>query len=145
MADKPFSASAAVYDLLYEAAGKDYAAEADELHSLIQAKCPGARSLLDVACGTGAHLLHLRGRYQVAGVDLSPEMLEVARQRLPGVALTEADMRSFDLGRTFDAVTCLFSAVGCMHSTDELDDAIATMTRHLSPGGVVVIDGWVRQ
>jgi len=143
--DKPFSSSSDVYDLLYEAAGKDYAAESDELHSLIQTKCSGARSLLDVACGTGAHLRHLRSRYEVAGVDVSPDMLAVARDRLPGIPLTEADMRSFDLGRTFDAVTCLFSAIGYMHSTDELDDAVATMARHLSPGGVIVIDGWVRQ
>ena len=53
-------------------------------------------------------------------------------------------MGSFALGRTFDVVTCLFSAIGYMRSAEELNEAVATMARHLSPGGVVVIDGWIR-
>ena len=145
MIEQPFASSARVYDLLYEAAGKDYEREADELHALIQTRCPGAASLLDVACGTGAHLWHLRDRYEVVGVDLVPAMLDEARNRLPGVALIEGDMRSFDLHRTFDAITCLFSAIGYMRSTAELDQAVQTMGGHLSPGGVLVVDGWVRR
>ncbi len=145
MVEQPFTSSARVYDLLYEAAGKDYEAEAGELHALMQSRRPGAASLLDVACGTGAHLLHLRRWYEVAGVDLAPAMLEEARHRLPGVPLVEGDMRSFALDRTFDAVTCLFSAIGYMRSSEDLDEALQTMRKHLSPGGVVVVDGWVRR
>lgn len=145
MEDKPFAASAHVYDLLYEATGKNYELETDELHQLAQARRPGAASLLDVACGTGAHLLQLRRHYEVAGIDLEPGMLEEARKRLPDVILTVGDMRSFDLGRTFDVITCLFSAIGYMRSTAELDQALETFKRHLSPGGIVVVDGWVRR
>jgi SAM-dependent methyltransferase len=141
----PFAATAQVYDLLYGAAGKDYAGEADDLHALIESRRPGARSLLDVACGTGAHLWHLRGRFEVAGVDLEPAMLDEARRRLPGVLLVQADMKSLDLQRRFDAITCLFSAIGYMRTTAELDQAMAAFRRHLSPGGIVVVDGWVRR
>lgn len=132
------------YDLIYAAEGKDYAAEADELRRIVVARAPAARTLLDVACGTGGHLVHLRRWFEVAGVDLDPTMLAEARAKLPDVALDEADMRSFDLGRRFDAVVCLFSAVGYAATTDELDAAIAAMARHLGPGGVLVVDGWVR-
>ena len=145
MTEKPFASSAPVYDLLYEAAGKNYDREADDLHALIQARLPEAASLLDVACGTGAHLVHLRTHYDVSGIDLEPAMLAEARKRLPDVELTEGNMRSFDLGRTFDAITCLFSAIGYMQSATELDEAIATMSRHLSPRGVLIVDGWVRR
>jgi SAM-dependent methyltransferase len=144
MDDRPFGASAAVYDLLYDAAGKDYASESAALHELIQSRRAGAASLLDVACGTGAHLEHLRDRYDVAGVDLSAPMLEHARARLPGVTLVEGDMRTFDLGRPFDAITCLFSAIAYMHDATALDDALANFARHLAPRGVVIIDGWIR-
>jgi ubiquinone/menaquinone biosynthesis C-methylase UbiE len=72
MVEEPFTTSARVYDLLYEAAGKSYDVEADQLHALIQSRRPGAASLLDVACGTGAHLLRLRRHYDVVGVDLAP-------------------------------------------------------------------------
>jgi SAM-dependent methyltransferase len=145
MQERPFTSSARVYDLLYEAAGKNYEIEAEHLHALIQSRRPGAASLLDVACGTGAHLFHLRRHYEVAGVDLAPAMLEEARSRLPDVPLLEGDMRSFDFDRTFDAVTCLFSAIGYMRSTAELEEAVRTMRSHLAPGGVLVVDGWVRR
>jgi len=139
-----YRATAHLYDLVYAATGKDYAAEAAVLDEQIQARCPGARTLLDVACGTGRHLEHLRASYDVAGLDLEPAMLDVARSRLPGVPLVEGDMRSFALGRTFDAVVCLFGAVAHMPSTDALDRAVAAMASHLSPGGVLLVDGFVR-
>jgi SAM-dependent methyltransferase len=137
----PFSQTAEVYDLLYEAAGKDYGAEAEVLHRLVQSLRPGAATLLDVACGTGAHLAHLRRWYDVVGADIEPSMLAVARQRCPGVELVESDMRALALGRRFDAVTCLFSSVAY---GDELDAALAALAAHLAPGGVLVLDGWIR-
>lgn len=138
-----FHGTAHVYDLLYEAAGKDYAKEARDIHELIQRRFPHARTLLDVACGTGGHLVHLRRDYDVTGVDADPAMLGQARTRLPGVPLVEADMRSFRLNRSFDAVTCLFSSIGYMTTVDELDAAAANMAGHLNPGGVLIVDGWV--
>lgn len=53
-------------------------------------------------------------------------------------------MRTFRLGRRFDAVTCLFSSIGYMRSAEELRDAAVTMVEHLNVGGVLVVDGWVR-
>ncbi|HXY91375.1 MAG TPA: methyltransferase domain-containing protein [Acidimicrobiia bacterium] len=133
-----------MYDVLCAAAGKDYAAEAADLDRVIQELRPGSRTLLDVGCGTGTHLRYLADAYDVAGLDCSPHMLAEAAALLPGVPFVAADMRSFDLGRRFDAVTCLFSAIGYMPSTDDLADAIRTMARHLNHRGVLVIDGWVR-
>ena len=102
-----FRHTAHVYDLLYESSGKDYAAEAHALHTLIQQRAPGAASLLDVACGTGGHLVHLRRWYDVVGVDIDPGMLDEARRRLPGVTFVQGDMRTFRVDRTFDAVYVL--------------------------------------
>jgi SAM-dependent methyltransferase len=138
-----FRNTAHVYDLIYSK-NKDYPAEAREVHALIQSRKPGAHSLLDVACGTGAHLLHLRQWYDVVGLDSDPGMLRQASGRLPGARLVEADMRSFLLYTTFDAVICLFSSIGYMGSRDELNAAVTSMARHLSPGGVLIVDGWVR-
>lgn len=139
-----FRGTAHIYDLIYEAAGKDYAREAGEVDQQIRRWNPGARSLLDVACGTGGHLRHLRDSYQVAGVDIDPSMLAEARKHLPEVDLREGDMRSLGLGRKFDVVVCLFSSIGYMASVGELDVAIGAMAGHLNPGGVLIVDGWVR-
>src|SRR4051794_30199696 len=138
-----FDRTAHVYDLLYSF--KDYESEAAGLVELIRERCPDARSLLDVACGTGRHLELLRTTFpDVAGVDVEPDLLRMARERLADVPLVEADMRSFDLGRRFDAVTCLFSSVGYLADAHDLEGAIGRMAAHLEPGGVLVVDGWVK-
>jgi SAM-dependent methyltransferase len=139
-----FEHTAHLYDLIYEASGKDYASESAALDALIRERKPRARTLLDVACGTGAHLAHLRERYEVIGVDLDPAMVQEARRHLGSDVVFQGDMRSLRLGTTFDAVLCLFSSIGYVRGTDELDAAVASMAAHLNPGGVLIVDGWVR-
>lgn len=139
-----FRHTAHIYDLIYEAAGKDYAAESSEIRSLIQARNPEARTLLDVACGTGGHLRHLQQHYEVTGIDLDPNMLREARNHLADIRLVEGDMRTLRIDTRFDAVICLFSSIGFMSDTEELTSAITTMASHLNPGGVLIVDGWVR-
>lgn len=140
-----YDKSARIYDLLYTGTGiKDYVAEAADLHEIIAEACPSARTLLDVACGTGAHLAQFRRWYAVEGVDISQAMLEVAGRKLPGVALHLADMRKLDLGRRFDVVTCLFSSIGYITDPSELGSSVERLAAHVSPRGVLILDGWVR-
>ncbi len=137
-----YSHSARVYDALY-ATFKDYDAESARLLSLIgQYKRTEGMRLLDVACGTGKHLESLTKTFRGEGVDYAPEMLHVARERLPHVTFHQGDMRTFDLSARYDVVTCLFSAIGYMTTLDDLGCAIDTMTRHLLPGGVLLVEPW---
>lgn len=136
----PYQRSAELYDHLY--GDKPYDAEAATIRALVEREHPGTRSLLDVGCGTGGHLVHLREWFEVEGVERSPAMLAVARSKLPGVTLHAGDMRSFALARRFDVVTCLFSAIGYVRSIEELGTAIANMAGHLTPGGVLAIEPW---
>jgi len=130
-----------LYDVVYSY--KDYAGECARIEQIVLAHNPSARSLLDVACGTGKHLEHLSSTFETAGVDADEGMLELARARLPEVPLTLADMRGFDLGRRFDVVTCLFSAIGFAHDLDELGQAAATLARHVADGGILLLEPWV--
>jgi SAM-dependent methyltransferase len=136
-----FTKSARFYDAIYSF--KDYAVEAEKVDALIQERKPGARTLLDVACGTGLHLAHLHERYEVEGLDLDPNLLAIAAERLPGVPLHQGDMTSFDLGRRFDAVVCLFSSIGYATTVEKLERAVTSMANHLEPGGVLVIEPWL--
>ena len=130
-----------LYDALY--ASKDYAGESARITELIRARSPEARTLLDVACGTGRHLEYLRADFDVEGVDVDEGLLAVARERLGSTALSLGDMRTLALGRRFDAITCLFSAIGHLADTSELDTAIAAMAAHLEPGGVLLVEPWI--
>ncbi|MFF5229268.1 class I SAM-dependent methyltransferase [Dactylosporangium sp. NPDC000521] len=133
-----------IYDLVFRSRGKSFEAEADDIAAHVRARHPGATTLLDVASGTGAHLVRYAEVFEhVEGVELAPAMRVVAQRKLPGVAVHAGDMRDFDLGRTFDAVVCLGNSVACMASTAELDTAIARMAAHLEPGGVLIVEpGW---
>jgi len=85
----------------------------------------------------------LKHRYQAEGLDLDPNLLAVARQRYPEVRFHQADMVDFNLGRSFDAVVCLFSAIGYVVTLKRLRAAIAAMARHLSHGGVLLVEPWL--
>ena len=135
-----FTKSARFYDAIY--GFKDYAAEARMIAKHIKEKVPAADSLLDVACGTGAHLQHWKLDFRCEGVDIDPNLISIAHERNPEVAFHEADMEDFDLGKRFDAVTCMFSSIGYTQSKERLDKGVATMARHIAPGGVLIVEPW---
>jgi len=129
------------YDKIY--GFKDYAAEAQRLRSVVDSRLQsGGGRLLDVACGTGLHLEHLREYFVVEGLDVASEMLEVALQRNPSVVFHQADMTDFDLGRSFDVVTCLFSSIGYVKTADGLARALSCMSKHLVSGGLLIVEPW---
>jgi SAM-dependent methyltransferase len=138
-----FTKTQRFYDLVYS--WKDYEAETERLHALIQSQKRAAGNLLlDVACGSGRHLELLRDRYVVEGLDLDPEMLAIARERLPGIELRQGDFRNFDLGRRFDVVTCLFSSIAYARDPAELGSAIGCMAAHLQPGGLLFVEPFIK-
>jgi ubiquinone/menaquinone biosynthesis C-methylase UbiE len=99
--------------------------------------------LLDVGCGTGALLHRLSGQHraaQLAGVDPVPEMLAVARRRLPPeVVLREgwAERLPFEDDQ-FDVVL----SCNVFHYVRQPAAALREMSRVLSPGGRLVITDW---
>lgn len=138
-----FSKSAQYYDEIYASIDKDYTAEAKKAHKIIQAfKKSKGKSLLDVACGTGFHASLLSKYYQVEGIDLDPEMLAVAKKKHPNIRFHQGDMTDFDLARQFDALVCLFSSIGYVRTKSGLQKAIKNMSKHLLPGGVLLIEPW---
>ncbi len=136
-----FSKSATFYDAIYSF--KHYEDEVERIHDLIrQNKRSPGNMLLDVGCGTGAHLAFLRAHYEVEGLDLDAELLAIARERNPDVPFHQGDMTSFDLDRQFDVVTCLFSTIGYARTPEKLWETIRNLHRHLRPGGVMLIEPW---
>jgi ubiquinone/menaquinone biosynthesis C-methylase UbiE len=136
-----FSRTARYYDKVY--AFKDYHAEVQHLTAIIrQSLRSEGKRLLDMACGTGHHITYLKEHFDVEGLDISQELLEIARQREPDILFHSANMIDFDLGRAFDIMTCLFSSIGYVKTLYNLTRAVTCMTRHLATGGVLVIEPW---
>ncbi|HEY3780035.1 MAG TPA: class I SAM-dependent methyltransferase [Fimbriimonadaceae bacterium] len=131
-----------LYDAIY--AFKDYEREATIVRELANARkqSPG-NTLLDIACGTGAHILHLKKDYECTGIDLSPFLLKAAAERNPECKFIEGDMRFQELGQWFDVVICLFSAIGYVKTFDALESTLAHFYTHTAPGGVCIVEPWL--
>jgi SAM-dependent methyltransferase len=144
-----FGAYAQYYDLLYK--DKDYASEAAFIESLLRQHAPEARSVLELGCGTGTHAILLAAQgYSIHGIDLSEEMLEVARQRTSALPIELSQQLSFSQGNVrdcefeqkFDAVLSLFHVVSYQATNDDLHAMFHNVARHLKPGGVFLFDYW---
>ncbi len=114
---------------------EDYAAEAEEIVRVLRARAPHARTLLELGSG-GGHLAHyLKRAFDCHLTDLSEPMLEQSRSLNPECSHEVGDMRTLDLGRTFDLVLA-HDAIDYMTSEADLSAAFRTAWRHLAPGGV---------
>ncbi len=140
---EPFRRSALVYDLIYEQR-VDYDWHADNLRQLILDRSPNAKSSAEMAVGTGQVLSRMNRWFDVVGCDISPDMLAVCRERHPDIDVRLGDYSTIDLGQRFDAVICVFSSIGYVRTVDGLEAAFQNFARHVRPGGVVVVDGWLR-
>jgi SAM-dependent methyltransferase len=139
-----FSQSFEWYDALYSSF-KDYATEAELLAGRIRQLMPGARTVLDVACGTGEHARRLADThgFQVDGIDLEPGFVDIVARKVPSGRFVQGDMRDFSLPARYDAVICLFSSIGYLTTLADLARALTCFRAHLNPGGVILVEPWL--
>jgi SAM-dependent methyltransferase len=95
-------------------------------------------TLLNLGCGGGKNAYNLKRRFEVTGVDLSPAMLDQARQLNPECHFLIGDMRSCSLGEPFDAVL-IDDAISYMTTPEDLSAVFRNAYRHLRVGGVMVV------
>jgi SAM-dependent methyltransferase len=120
----------------------------------------GARSVLDAACGSGGHALALaRWGYAVAGADVSPVMVDMARRKaaesgldIPFAVTDLAGLSDLAAGRTgddsalgvarlapYDAVLCLGNSLPHLLTQADLIAALRGMAAVLRPGGLLIL------
>ena len=132
------------YDLLaphYDAVTGDSATEAAFIHDIIERRHGQAATLLDLACGTGGITALLAGAYQVSGLDISPGMLALAREKLPrGTQLYLADMTGFRLDARFDVIVCAYQGLNHLLSLAAWQSSFDCACDHLNDGGLFVFD-----
>lgn len=117
---------------------EDYGQEAAFFTRLLNDACKSApRSVLELGSGGGNNASYMKCSFEMTLVDLSPQMLAVSRKLNPECEHRLGDMRTADLGRTFDAVF-VHDAVMYMTSAADLNAAMRTAYRHCRPGGVAL-------
>jgi SAM-dependent methyltransferase len=120
-----------------------------DLEFYLEAAREAGSRVLELGSGTGRVLIPTaRAGIAITGLERSPSMLAVCRQRLLGepdpvrarVELVEGDMRRFDLGRTFNLVTIPFRAFQHLVSVEDQLACLGSIRRHLVPGGTLILD-----
>jgi ubiquinone/menaquinone biosynthesis C-methylase UbiE len=140
-----FSQIAAYYDELY-VKPEQYEAEATKAMARIETyKQSDSNELLDIACGTGGHILYWLKQYRVTGLDISPEMLARAQKKFPDIKFIRGDMIDFRINQQFDALVCLYGSIGFTRTVKNLNRALVTFARHMKPGGVLYLTPWSTQ
>jgi ubiquinone/menaquinone biosynthesis C-methylase UbiE len=129
---------AEIYDEIYHY--KSYERDVAYVLNCVRQRFPEARSLLEVACGTGNHSGGLSAAFDLEGLDLSPAMLNRARLKHPGILFHQGNMIDFDLHRTYDVVCCLFRTIAFVKTRDNFRRAVSAMARHLRPGGLLLVE-----
>ena len=98
---------------------------------------PRPRTVLDLGSGSGIIAFHLKARYAMTLVDVSPQMLAVSRKRNPECEHLLGDIRTVRLARTFDAVF-VHDSVCHMTNESDLSALMKTAFVHCRPGGVAL-------
>ena len=104
-----------------------------------------ARSLLDLACGTGSFMALMMERgWKVTGVDQSSSMLAIAADKLGRIKgdyrLFAQDIRELDFDEQFPLITCLCDSLNYLLLYGDLQQVFVLMYQHLLPGGIAVAD-----
>lgn len=137
-----FKVISTYYDALY-VKDVEYAAEAGKVKELLTRHgVPSQADLLVLACGTGGHVPYFRGDYRVSGLDLSEDMLGLAKKKFPDLRFHAGNLIDFQLDAEFDAMVCLYGSIGFVRTVENLQACMRRIAAHLRPGGVVLITPW---
>ena len=131
------------YDLLakfYDRLMSDSSIRSKQIIRCIDRYGPGAASLLELGCGTGAVLDGLSAVGSLVGMDISPDMLDVARARLPGAQFIQGDISSFDLGRSFDVIVCTYDVLNHLAEFSSWISCFSCTCKHLTEDGLFIFD-----
>ena len=131
-----------IYDKLID---QDYEKWADYIEEIFKKHNVNPKLVLDLGCGTGSitNILAKRG-YDMIGVDLSPDMLNVARDKATEEGLDVLylcqDIREFELYGTVDAIICTLDVLNYITEPKDLQQVFALVKNYLNPDGIFVFD-----
>ncbi len=101
---------------------------------------PKAKSILELATGTGALLKPLSKKYQVSGLDLSQGMLSVAKKNVPKGKFYKKSMVDFVLPEKYDVIMCLFDSINHLMTFSDWKKLLSSSKKHLNKDGVLIFD-----
>jgi ubiquinone/menaquinone biosynthesis C-methylase UbiE len=144
---KNFKDYSKYYDLFYK--NKDYKKEVGFIEKYINKYNTLGNKLLSLGCGTCTYEVYfVKHGYKVTGIDISSDMLEIAKMKLTKaslqneVKLLQGDVRKIQLKDKYDIIVELFNVVGYQNLNNDLDGNLKEVSRLLKKDGLFMFDCW---
>lgn len=134
-----YGSFAELYDLFMQ--DMPYDAWVDYMERLFRRYGKSLRLLLELGCGTGNVTMRLADKgYDMIGLDISTEMLNIARQKNDSILYLAQDMREFELYGTVDCILCLCDSLNYILEDGDLLKVFSLAENYLNPGGLLIFD-----
>ncbi len=101
---------------------------------------PKSTSVLEIACGTGAILKLMEKQYTISGLDLSKEMLTIAKNKIKKGNFYHQDMTSFSLNKKFDVILCIYDSINHLLKFADWTKVFKNSSKHLNENGLLIFD-----
>jgi SAM-dependent methyltransferase len=99
-----------------------------------------AIDLLELGCGTGNILKIFPKSFTLYGLDISPDMLAIAKKKVKRAKLFEADMSDFHIHKMFDVIICVFDSINHLIDFKKWKATFLNVSKHLKKDGIFVFD-----
>jgi len=138
-----YSEFASVYDIMqYDV---DYQRWIDEIKRIVIKSSPQARTMLELACGTGTIGIGLSKKgFQIEALDISEDMLTVAQSKAfdNGVKIKfyHQDMIHFNTKKKYDVVFCMCDGMNYIIEDDDIECVFNNIYNHLEEDGILIFD-----
>jgi SAM-dependent methyltransferase len=124
----------------YDDAIGDRSDEIKLLSGIIKKHSPTAKSILELGCGTGSVLEGFKNEYQLAGIDLSKNMLRIAQHKLPNASLYRHSIVGFELTQRYDIILCVFDTLNHLAEFSDWQKLFRSAKKHLRTNGLFIFD-----
>ncbi|WP_066639899.1 class I SAM-dependent DNA methyltransferase [Desulfolucanica intricata] len=134
---------AGIYDYLVQ--GVDFEGWIDYIEKLLQKFNYKPRNVADLACGTGNTTFPFARRgYNVIGVDLSPQMINIAQEKAIqqnlDIKFLVQDIRELNLHHKMDLITCFHDGLNYLLNYEDIKLAFKKVYQNLIPDGLFIFD-----
>jgi trans-aconitate methyltransferase len=113
---------------------------ADYVMKPIKEYCRDAKSVLEIGCGIGEVLVTLPERFDICGLDIEKDYIEVCKKRIPRGKFLVSSMHNFKVDEKFDVVFSANDAVNFLKSFDQWKSTFQKVSEHLDRNGLFIFD-----
>lgn len=110
------------------------------LRKFLKVKIIKGKRILDLGCGTGTLLKLFSRKNETTGIDLSPKMIRIAKNKDKKSVYCVGNITNFKFNRQFDVILCTFDTINHLRNFSDWRKLFTNTSKHLTRGGLFIFD-----